>query len=75
MLKKLKRYSSNWQLYVMVLPAAIILLMNNYVAMFGLLIAFKNVNYTDGIFGSPWAGLSSIEGLIIIEIGNVFFEL
>ncbi|WP_336784631.1 ABC transporter permease [Paenibacillus sp. MMO-177] len=63
MLKKLKRYSSYWQLYVMVLPAAIILLMNNYVPMFGLLIAFKNVNYTDGIFGSPWAGLDNFKFL------------
>lgn len=32
---------------------------NNYMPMAGLVVAFKNYNVVDGIFGSPWAGLSN----------------
>ena len=28
-----------------------------YMPMAGLVVAFKNYNVVDGIFGSPWAGL------------------
>ena len=33
--------------------------------MFGILIAFKNFNYADGIIGSPWAGLDNFKFLIM----------
>ena len=29
--------------------------------MFGLFIAFKDINYAKGIFGSDWAGLKNFE--------------
>ncbi len=35
------------------------LLINNYLPMSGLIIAFKKIDYTKGIFGSPWTGLSN----------------
>ena len=37
----------------------IYLFINNYMPMAGLVVAFKNYNVVDGIFGSPWAGLSN----------------
>jgi putative aldouronate transport system permease protein len=43
-------------LYLMFLPGVVFLLINNYLPMIGIIIAFKNVNYTDGILGSPWIG-------------------
>ncbi|ANE46157.1 sugar ABC transporter permease [Paenibacillus swuensis] len=58
-----RSYFKYWPLYLMLLPTTIILIVNNYIPMFGLLIAFKNVNYTDGIFGSPWAGFKNFEFL------------
>ncbi|MFD2881628.1 ABC transporter permease subunit [Paenibacillus rhizoplanae] len=36
---------------------------NCYIPMFGLFIAFKNINYIDGIMGSPWAGLDNFRFL------------
>ena len=57
---RLKRY---WPLLVMTLPGLIYLVVNNYLPMFGLFIAFKNVNYTQGLFGSPWVGLSNFKYL------------
>ncbi|WP_160035290.1 ABC transporter permease [Paenibacillus sp. An7] len=50
-------------LYLMFLPGVVFLLINNYLPMFGVIIAFKNVNYTDGILGSPWAGLENFKYL------------
>ena len=50
----LKEY---WPLYLMMLPALLYLLINNYIPMAGIILAFKKYNYVDGIFGSPWNGV------------------
>ncbi|PWW39643.1 MULTISPECIES: ABC transporter permease [Paenibacillus] len=50
-------------LYLMFLPGILFLLVNNYMPMFGVLIAFKNVNYADGIWGSPWSGWDNFKYL------------
>lgn len=46
-------------LYLMFLPGALYLILNNYIPMGGLIIAFKKINWNKGIFGSDWAGLSN----------------
>ena len=50
-------------LYIMMLPSLVYLFINNYIPMFGLFIAFKDINYAKGIFGSDWAGLKNFEFL------------
>lgn len=57
-----KAYKDRY-LLLMLLPGFIYLLLNNYLPMFGIVIAFKQINYVDGIFGSPWVGLSNFEFL------------
>lgn len=47
----------------MMLPALLVIVLNNYLPMFGVFIAFKNINYTDGIWGSPWIGFDNFEFL------------
>ena len=49
----------NIPLYLMFLPGAIYLLVNNYIPMGGLIIAFKQVNWNKGILASPWVGLDN----------------
>lgn len=44
---------------LMILPGAVYLLINNYIPMLGLFIAFKKINYALGIFKSPWVGLQN----------------
>ena len=39
----------------MMLPGLLYLFINNYIPMGGLISAFKQVNFADGIYGSPWA--------------------
>lgn len=60
LLKKLKRY---WPLYVMLLPGTAYLVINNYLPMAGIVVAFKQFNYQKGIFGSPWNGIKNFEFL------------
>lgn len=50
-------------LYLMVLPGALYLIINNYIPMAGLIIAFKRVNWNKGILGSDWVGFSNFEYL------------
>ncbi|WP_239613471.1 ABC transporter permease [Cohnella mopanensis] len=50
-------------LLFMLLPPAIVFFINCYIPMFGVFIAFKNINYVDGIMGSPWTGLDNFRFL------------
>lgn len=45
----------------MCLPALILVLIFNYIPMGGLVLAFKNYDYSKGIFGSDWVGLKNFE--------------
>ena len=54
MLKELKK---NRQLYIMCIPALVILTLFSYVPMAGIWMAFTKYNIRDGIFGSEFVGL------------------
>lgn len=49
--------------YLMALPGVIYLLINNYIPMFGIIIAFKKIDFSKGILGSPWNGLNNFKFL------------
>ncbi len=57
---KLRTYAP---LYVLTIPGLLYLLVNNYLPMFGLVIAFKDVNFSKGIFASDWIGFKNFEYL------------
>ncbi|MBO4367976.1 MAG: sugar ABC transporter permease [Clostridia bacterium] len=48
---------TNWQLWVLMLPAVVATFIFNYVPMYGIQIAFKNYKIKKGIMGSAWVGL------------------
>jgi len=50
-------------LYLMIIPGFLYLLINNYIPMAGLVIAFKDVNFAKGLFGSEWIGFKNFEYL------------
>ena len=60
-----KKYNPKKDLpfFALMLPALTYIFINNYLPMFGIFIAFKNINYQKGIFGSEWAGLKNFEFL------------
>ena len=49
---------------VMALPAFLILFFIMYVPMAGLVMAFKNFDYTLGIWKSPWNGIDNFKFLL-----------
>ena len=53
--------------YVLVLPGLLYLLINNYMPMFGILIAFKRIDFSKGILGSPWCGLDNFRFLFLTK--------
>ncbi len=60
---KLAKYKRWLPLYLMFLPGAIYLIINNYIPMAGIIVAFKTYKAKLGLFASPWAGLKNFEFL------------
>lgn len=61
--KNVKRIWKYSPLYLMMLPGVVYLLINSYLPMFGLVIAFKDINFTKGIWKSDWVGLQNFKFL------------
>lgn len=61
--KKKKRKFKNLPLLMIALPGIVYLLINNYVPMFGVFLAFKNYSLRKGVFGSDWCGFQNFEFL------------
>ena len=57
------RWKTILPFYVMTLPGMIYLFINNYIPMFGVIIAFKKLNYRKGILGSDWIGFDNFKFL------------
>lgn len=55
------RVFQRWQLYLLLLVPVAFVLVFNYGPMAGLVIAFKNYNVRQGIFGSTWVGLDNFK--------------
>jgi len=58
--RRILRY---WQLYLMLLPGTLYLIINNYLPIGGLVLAFKQYDYQKGIWGSVWNGLNNFKFL------------
>ena len=61
--KKIRKILNNWQLYVMVLPAVLYILLFSYKPMYGIQIAFRDFSFRDGITGSEWVGFDQFRRL------------
>ncbi|MGY5766500.1 ABC transporter permease [Brachybacterium sp. DNPG3] len=60
----LRRVLHSWQLYVLLAPALIYLVVFKYWPMYGAQIAFRDYNPADGFFWSPWVGLEHFQAFI-----------
>lgn len=56
-----KSFKGTWPLLLMFLPGFVIYVVMKYVPMFGLVIAFKDYNFRDGILFSPFVGLENFK--------------
>ncbi|MHA7966557.1 ABC transporter permease [Paenibacillus sp. CAU 1782] len=56
-----KRFFSHWQLYAILLPPLLYIVIFHYIPMYGVQLAFKQYRVLDGITGSPWVGLKHFQ--------------
>ena len=61
--RRWKNFKMFFPLYLMMVPGLAYLIINNYLPMAGLTIAFKKIDYSVGIFKSPWVGLQNFKFL------------
>ena len=61
--KKKIKWKELMPYYILAIPGVIYMLCNNYLPMFGIVIAFKRLSFRKGIFGSEWAGLDNFKFL------------
>ncbi|MEK3722753.1 ABC transporter permease [Paenibacillus sp. FSL H8-0034] len=61
--KRMPRIKKNMPLYIMFIPVIAYYLIFRYLPMGGLIIAFKDYNFFDGILHSPWVGLQNFRML------------
>lgn len=58
-----RRWKRYIPLYLMFLPGAVYMFINNYIPMAGIIVAFKKYSVRDGIWGSAWCGLKNFKFL------------
>lgn len=57
----LRALARDWQLWVMILPAIVVIFIFNYIPMYGVQLAFREYSYSAGITGGNWVGLKYFE--------------
>lgn len=62
---KIQALYKNKVLLAMLLPATILTVIFAYIPMAGIVVAFKNYNYSQGIFGSPWIWFENFKYLFV----------
>lgn len=68
--KRLKKYAP---LYLLALPSLLYLVVNNYLPMGGLVLAFKKFSFRKGIWESPWNGLKNFTFLFGSKWAKIMF--
>ena len=68
-MRLLKNTWKNKTLLLMCLPALILFIMFSYIPMFGLVLAFKDYKFSEGILGSSWVGMKNFR-LLWVNVDN-----
>ncbi len=72
--KRKLRWKENIPFYLMALPGLAYLIINNYLPMFGLGMAFQNVNFRKGMFGGDFVGFSNFKFLFSTQEAFLMFR-
>ena len=69
--KRLKKYAP---LYLLAIPSMLYLIINNYLPMGGLILAFKQYSFARGILNSPWNGIDNFTFLFGSKWAGIMFR-
>lgn len=61
--KRKSQFRNNLPLLLIALPGVIYLIINNYIPMMGIFLAFKKFSFFKGVFGSEWCGFENFRFL------------
>ncbi len=78
--KKYRGTAKSGPLLLIALPGILYLVINNYIPMFGVFLAFKEYDFVKGIFGSDWCGFRNFRYLFsqdafIITRNTILYNL
>ena len=62
-IKVMGELKKKFSLFTMLIPGLLHLILFTYLPMFGVIIAFKKINFTQGILKSPWVGFANFRFL------------
>ncbi|MFC0211592.1 ABC transporter permease [Paenibacillus chartarius] len=68
----LNSFRRDYQLWLMVLPAVVVVVIFNYIPMYGIQLAFRDYDFTKGLTGGEWRGFHYFEQFIR---SNLFADL
>ena len=66
-MKKIGLKKNDLVLTLILLPGLVYFIINNYMPMAGIFMAFKKVNFLQGIWASPWCGLDNFKFLFATD--------
>jgi len=69
---KIKQY---WPLYLMFVPVAAFYIIFHYKPLYGIIIAFKDYSFAEGIFGSPWTDQGGFRHFIRFISNGEFWRI
>lgn len=73
--------AKNRTLFIMILPAVLVVFLIGYVPMSGIILAFKNYQFNLGIFHSPWVGFDNFKFFLLsgtglrVTINTIYFNM
>ena len=70
----LRRLCSQWQLYLMMAPAMLAMIIFHYIPMYGVTIAFKEVNPGQTFFEGAWVGYDNFKRLFNSDLFTIVFR-
>lgn len=83
----LNTVTRDYQLWIMVLPAIIVIFVFNYIPMYGIQLAFRDYNFTQGLTGGEWRGfyyfeqffnnymfMDLMKNTIVISLATIIFS-
>ncbi len=72
--QKIKKVRKYLPLYILALPGMLYLIINNYLPMGGLILAFKKYSFANGIIDSPWNGIGNFTYLFGSKWAKIMFR-
>ncbi|OMF71342.1 ABC transporter permease [Paenibacillus glucanolyticus] len=62
--KRRNTFRRDYQLWIMIFPAIIVILLFNYIPMYGIQLAFRDYDFSQGLTGGEWRGFAYFQQFI-----------